>query len=85
YFNDAGNQPTEGISQRHSATRWVFDRINEDWGGSSSIGRVGGSAEFMKWKTFTAMAGVDGIPRNIVRIPERSQDNFVWIGPAYGK
>jgi len=83
FFNDAGNQPTEGVSQRHSSTRWRFDIINEDWGGSSAIGRLGGTAEFMKWREFTSMGDVPGRPSNIPLIPRNDPSNFLWIGPAY--
>lgn len=86
YFNDAGNQPSEGVSQRHGAGKYKFNVINEDWGGSSGIGRIGGTAELMKWRTFTQMGGTtDGVPRGMTLIPERSSDNYLFIGPLYGK
>jgi prepilin-type N-terminal cleavage/methylation domain-containing protein len=83
FFNDAGNTPEEGVSQRHGATRWRFDIINEDWGGSSAIGSVGGQAEFMKWREFTSMGGVPGRPANIPLMPRNLLENRLWIGPAY--
>jgi hypothetical protein len=83
FFNDAGNQPSEGVSQRHGATRWRFDIINEDWGGSSAIGRLGGTAEFIKWNEFTRMGDVAGRPANIQLIPRNDPNNFLYIGPFY--
>jgi prepilin-type N-terminal cleavage/methylation domain-containing protein len=84
-FNDAGNQPTEGISQRHRASRYRRDVLNEDWGGQSAIGRMDGSASFIRFKQFTEMGGgtPDGMPRGFVAIPQSSEANDVWIGPAY--
>jgi prepilin-type N-terminal cleavage/methylation domain-containing protein len=86
YFNDAGNQPSEGVSQRHGAGKYKYNVINEDWGGSSGIGRIGGTAELMKYRQFTAMGGTtDGQPKGIPLIQPRSPDNYLFIGPAYGK
>jgi prepilin-type N-terminal cleavage/methylation domain-containing protein len=84
-FNDAGNQPTEGISQRHRASRYRRDVLNEDWGGQSAIGRMDGSASFIRFKQFTEMAGgtPDGMPRGFRAVPPASDDNDVWIGPNY--
>ena len=84
-FNDAGNQPTEGISQRHRASRYKRDVLNEDWGGQSAIGRMDGSANFILFKKFTEMGGgtPDGMPRGFVAVPQNSDANDVWIGPAY--
>ena len=86
YFNDGGNQPSEGVSQRHGAGKYKYNVINEDWGGSSAIGRIGGTAEFMKWTAFTKMGGTsDGTPKGMVLIPQNSSDNYLFIGPAFGK
>ena len=84
-FNDAGNQPTEGISQRHRASKYKRDVLNEDWGGQSAIGRMDGSASFIRYRQFTEMGGgtPDGMPRGFVAIPPASDANDVWIGPAY--
>ncbi len=84
-FNDAGNQPTEGISQRHRASRYKRGVLNEDWGGQSGIGRMDGSASFIRYKQFTEMGGgtPQGMPVGIKAIPPASESNDVWIGPAY--
>lgn len=88
-FNDGGNSPDEGVSQRHGANKCLANILNSDWGGSSSIARIGGAAEFIKWRTFTAMGGFDsgyGSPEPGLKVvPANSQDNFLWIGPAFGK
>jgi len=88
YFNDAGNQPSEGVSQRHGAGKYKYNVINEDWGGSSAIGRIGGTAEFMKWKPFTTMGGLpsgDLLPKGMTNMPQRSPENYLFIGPGFGK
>ena len=84
-LNDAGNQPTEGISQRHRASKYKRDVLNEDWGGQSAIGRMDGSASFIRYRQFTEMGGgtPDGMPRGFVAVPPASDANDVWIGPAY--
>ena len=88
YFNDAGNQPTEGISQRHKASKYKRDVVREDWGGMSAIGRMDGSASFLRFRQFTEMAGTtpDGPPTGIPNfraIPQASDENDLWIGPGY--
>jgi prepilin-type N-terminal cleavage/methylation domain-containing protein len=45
YFNDFANFPDEGVSRRH--------------GKGASVGCFGGSAEFLRYQTFTNMAGGD--------------------------
>jgi len=84
-FNDAGNQPGEGISQRHKAGVYKRGVLNEDWGGQSAIGRMDGSVNFINFRTFVEMAGTSGgsLPRGFTVIPPKSQNNYVWIGPAY--
>jgi prepilin-type N-terminal cleavage/methylation domain-containing protein len=85
-FNDAGNSPSEGVSQRHNATKYIYNVLNQDWGGSSCIGRMDGHSEFMKWFKFTEMGDTpDGHPSNMKIIPPGSPDNYLWIGPAYYK
>jgi len=83
-FNDAGNQPHEGISQRHKATKYVRNVLNEDWGGQSSIGRMDGSANFIRFNEFVTMAGgsVGGVPRGIRPMAKNATENYVWIGPV---
>ncbi len=86
-FNDAGNQPHEGISQRHKASRYVRSVEDEDWGGQSSIGRMDGSANFIRYRDFVEMAGGAGsaghMPKGIVALSPKSLNNYVWIGPTY--
>jgi prepilin-type N-terminal cleavage/methylation domain-containing protein len=53
YFNDAGNNPEtggEGVSQRHAGSGRYTG--NTDRGGGAMIGRIGGTAEFIKLKKF---------------------------------
>ncbi len=53
YFNDAGNNAEtggEGVSQRHSGAGTYTG--NQDRGGGAMVGRVGGTAEFIKLKKF---------------------------------
>ena len=85
YFNDAGNLPGEGITQRHGGTQWGSIVTGVDWGGRGLIGRIGGSAEFMSWKTFVTMSNESVRPLNVPVIPPNSPNNYLWIGPAYGK
>jgi prepilin-type N-terminal cleavage/methylation domain-containing protein len=89
-FNDGGNQPGEGVSQRHRASTYRRGVLNQDWGGSSSVGRMDGSAGFIQWKAFTTMAGLQaayGTPmsqgRAIRVMAQTDPDNQVWIGPGY--
>ena len=46
-FNDVGNQPHEGVSQRHGATRRPKDQT-EQVGGIAPVGRLDGSAAALK-------------------------------------
>lgn len=53
YFNDAGNNPEtagEGVSQRHSGSLSYSGTVNK--GGGALVGRVGGTANFVKLKLF---------------------------------
>jgi len=86
-FNDAGNQPHEGISQRHKASKYVRNVLNQDWGGQSSIGRLDGSANFINFRTFVTMAGssVGGLPAGIKPMARNAPENNVWIGPVRGQ
>ena len=54
YFNDLGNNPEtggEGVSQRHS-TSGRYDERRLDAGGGAMVGRVGGTAGYIKYKAF---------------------------------
>ena len=55
YFNDAGNRPDEGISQRHSAT--IPPDSVTDVGGRSAVGAIGGHAVNMTFREFYNMVG----------------------------
>ncbi len=83
-FNDAGNQPNEGVSQRHKATgRPKKGEQGPDFGGLSQIVRIGGVSEMMRWSEFTRMGGGSGATPQITKtkIPGPSDDNYLWIGP----
>ena len=84
-FNDAGNQPTEGISQRHRASSYKRGVLNQNWGGQSAIGRIDGSANFIRFNDFTIMGGgtPQGMPAGLRPMAQRDDNNHVWIGPAY--
>jgi len=73
YFNDAGNQPTEGISQRHAGG--AAKRAGVDVGGGSAVGAIGGHALNLKYKKFYEMSGGSGIRR---RVPA---PNDLWYDP----
>ncbi len=81
WFNDAGNQPGEGVSQRHAGGN--ARNVSTDVGGGAIIGRQTGSAEMMKFRTYMGMATQTGPAA--LRVPQSSQDNFLFIGPRYGK
>jgi prepilin-type N-terminal cleavage/methylation domain-containing protein len=54
-FNDAGNRPDEGISQRHSSTH-PKDSYT-DVGGRSAVGAIGGHTVNMTFREFYSMVG----------------------------
>lgn len=56
WFNDAGNQPHEGISQRHAGGNARSTTM--DVKGGAVVGAVGGHAEVMKFRKYYDMAGV---------------------------
>jgi prepilin-type N-terminal cleavage/methylation domain-containing protein len=71
YFNDAGNNPEtggEGVSQRHAGSGAYSG--NTDKGGGAMVGRVGGTAGFIKLKQFN----------NFLRQP---RPNELLNGPGY--
>src|SRR5262245_12993805 len=71
YFNDAGNNPEtggEGVSQRHAGSGAYSG--NTDKGGGAMVGRVGGTAGFIKLKQFN----------NYLRQP---RPNELLNGPGY--
>ena len=86
-FNDTGNQPHEGISQRHKATGYTRGVYSTDFGGQSAIGNMDGSTRFIRFREFVEMAGGVGSPGNMpkgfVAMSPKAPENHVWIGPAY--
>jgi prepilin-type N-terminal cleavage/methylation domain-containing protein len=82
WFNDAGNQPGEGVSQRHAGGG--VRSATADRGGGAIVGRIGGSAEMMKFGKYMGMANPSLAPVGL-RVPQNSPDNFLFVGPRYGK
>ena len=72
WFNDAGNQPHEGISQRH-VTGGTNKNNRQDVGGASTVGIVSGASINLSYKKFYAMAGFGGPPP----VP-----NDIWWGSS---
>ena len=58
YFNDAGNHPGEGISQRHGGGNPI--RAQVDVNGGASVGILDGSARRISYSQYYAMAGPPG-------------------------
>ncbi len=81
WFNDAGNQPGEGVSQRHAGS--TKSSATTDVGGGAIVGRAGGTAEMMKFRSYMGMATQVGPPA--LRIPVGSPDNQLFCGPRYGR
>lgn len=83
YFNDAGNQPHEGISQRHVGGGKVVELAGNnqtDIGGSSTVGIVSGSAMNLTFRRFYDMAGLSG------RFPIRvNPPNDMWWIPGVNR
>jgi prepilin-type N-terminal cleavage/methylation domain-containing protein len=76
YFNDAGNHPEtggEGVSQRHAGS--VGYRDNTDRGGGAMVGRIGGTATFIKLRQFNAFLDQRSNPR----------PNELLNGPGYAR
>jgi prepilin-type N-terminal cleavage/methylation domain-containing protein len=55
FFNDAGNQPAEGISQRH-VTAGQNTKPGQDVGGSATVGCISGEALNLTFKKFYSYA-----------------------------
>jgi prepilin-type N-terminal cleavage/methylation domain-containing protein len=77
-FNDVGNQPHEGISQRHVGTRRPKDQ-KENVGGIAPMGTLSGSAYVVKMTKWLSpeMAGKNIWPAN----PNPSGPNDAWYNP----
>ena len=56
WFNDAGNQPHEGISQRHSTNGTFKQGDTKNIGGKATVGVISGSAMNLDYKKFYDMA-----------------------------
>ena len=56
WFNDAGNQPHEGISQRHSTNATFKQGDQKNIGGKATVGVISGSAMNLDYKKFYDMA-----------------------------
>jgi prepilin-type N-terminal cleavage/methylation domain-containing protein len=78
YFNDAGNQPIEGLSQRHAGGNPRTSTM--DVNGGAIVGNVGGSSMMIKWLKFRQMAG--NAPRG--NWPNNQNDD-VWNVPGGGR
>ena len=50
WFNDAGNQPHEGISQRHSTNAAPSKATKKNIGGKATVGVISGSAMNLDYK-----------------------------------
>jgi len=70
FFNDAANQPHEGISMRHGTTAPIMHGQTTDVGGHSSVGIVSGASLNLNYKKFYEMANN---PNTI---------NDIWWGPG---
>jgi prepilin-type N-terminal cleavage/methylation domain-containing protein len=77
WFNDAGNQPIEGVSQRHAANRPA--RITDNVNGGAIVGRFGGASSFIKYELFRQMAGNSAIPAQ--NFPA-NVNNDLWCTPG---
>jgi prepilin-type N-terminal cleavage/methylation domain-containing protein len=76
WFNDAGNQPHEGISQRHSGGTGGRARdVNVDVGGGATVGTFGGTAVFMRYRAFHEQSGLLGRPHTL--------PNDLWNDPLH--
>jgi hypothetical protein len=72
WFNDAGNQPNEGISQRHK-TGGTNKNSRQDVGGAATVGIVSGASVNLTYKKFYEMAQTGGAPA----VP-----NDIWWGSS---
>jgi prepilin-type N-terminal cleavage/methylation domain-containing protein len=76
-FNDAGNQPNEGISQRHSGGNTAQAGI--DIKGRATVGAMGGHAVNLTYRKFYEMSG-PGAQNNIRRVEPAPND--LWYDPT---
>ncbi len=78
-FNDCGNQPHEGISQRHGAARRARDQT-DNAGGIATFGNLSGAAYTIKMSRWFSpeLAGKNIWPAS----PNHSGPNDAWYNPA---
>jgi prepilin-type N-terminal cleavage/methylation domain-containing protein len=89
YFNDAGNHPGEGISQRHGGGH--NNQAQVDVKGGASVGCIGGQAVNIKYRRWYEMSGPDpitGANTKIKRIVPAPNDLYYdprdkWGGANY--
>ena len=82
-FNDAGNQPNEGISQRHGGGYTTKSRV--DVKGGASVGCIGGHVLNLKYRAFYSMVGPGGQNPNIMRtVPTPNDLYYDPADPKYG-
>jgi len=77
YFNDAGNHPGEGISQRHGGG--LNKKSLADYKGGAAVGCMDGHAKNLKYRKYYEMAGPPpGLPpgSNIKRIVPAPNDLY---------
>jgi prepilin-type N-terminal cleavage/methylation domain-containing protein len=72
WFNDAGNKPLEGISQRHK-TGGTNKNNRQDVGGAATVGIVSGASVNLTYKKFYAMA---------LTGPAPAAPNDIWWGSS---
>jgi prepilin-type N-terminal cleavage/methylation domain-containing protein len=84
WFNDAGNQPHEGISQRHSGGNPDPARIYADVKGGAVVGVLDGGAQLMKFKKYYDTAGVRPPGGTRYRPAELPNDLYAVPGDATG-
>ena len=76
FFNDAGNRPDEGVSQRHGGG--YTKRASLDVKGGASVGLIDGSAMFMNYRKFHLWSGnYDGTRKRPEELP-----NPLWNVPG---
>ncbi len=77
-FNDAGNQPGEGISQRHAggSSKNAAD-INRNLKGGATVGLFSGSTRYMTYREFYSMGGRTAAGIRITVPPP----NDLWCDP----
>ena len=78
-FNDVGNHPHEGISQRHGANRPGKNQM-DNVGGVATMGNLSGSSYVIKMKQWFSprLAGANVWPAN----PNPAGPNDAWYNPA---